>query len=44
MKETYSWAGKMFALYESYVPSLNKAELGLEIVTKDIMMVKEHHN
>jgi hypothetical protein len=44
MKETYSRGGRMIALYESYVPSLNKAELGLEIVTKDIMMVKEHHN
>jgi hypothetical protein len=44
MKETYSRGGRMIALYESYVPSINKAELGLEIVTKDIMMVKELHN
>ncbi|MGR3763109.1 hypothetical protein [Rossellomorea sp. NS-SX7] len=41
MKETYLRGGKVIGVYESDVPSINQSDLGLEIVTKDIMMVKE---
>ncbi|WP_175987578.1 hypothetical protein [Bacillus sp. Marseille-Q1617] len=41
IKETYLRGGRMISVYESYVPSINISNLGLDIVTKDIMMVKE---